>query len=117
MFCVYTNSRRSYEFQCECSVIFDVSYLCFVEIPHMIFGLSYGFDKILDHLRNSMAWGVAATEYIAGIETKLYARHAFPLPRMGKISSNSAEQMHSGLLPIREFAPYKILLDGYYYIQ
>lgn len=36
---------------------------------------------------------------------------------MGKISSNPAEQTNLGLLPIREFAPYKILLEGYYYIQ
>lgn len=64
-----------------------------------------------------MARGGAAADYIAGIETTLYAHHAFPLPRMGKISSNSVEQSSSGLLPIREFAPYEILLEGYYYLQ
>lgn len=36
---------------------------------------------------------------------------------MGKISSNPTEQTNLGLLSIREFSPYKILLEGYYYIQ
>lgn len=64
-----------------------------------------------------MARRAVAMEYIVGIDIKLYARHAFPLPRIGKINRNPAKQANSGILPIREFAPYKILLEGYYYIQ
>lgn len=48
-----------------------------------------------------MTRGVIAVEYIAGIDSKLYGRYAFPLPHMGKISSNPIEQTNSGLLPIR----------------
>lgn len=64
-----------------------------------------------------MTRGGATTDYISNIDTTLYAQHAFRLPRMGKISSNPTEQSNSCLLGIHEFASFKIILEGYYYIQ
>lgn len=68
-------------------------------------------------MERSIAKGTDAVDYIKEIDTKLYARHAFPLPRLGKISSNPAEQANSGLLPIREYAPLKLLVELWAYIQ
>lgn len=56
-------------------------------------------------------------DYIHGIDETLYTRHAFPLPQLGKICSNPVEQANSGLLPIRFFAPFKLLIELWYYIE
>lgn len=61
--------------------------------------------------------GCDARDYITAIDETLFARHAFPLPRLGKISSNPAEQANSGLLSIREFALFKLLVELWYYLQ
>ncbi|CAM6081569.1 unnamed protein product [Calypogeia fissa] len=51
------------------------------------------------------------------LEPELYAKHAFPLHRFGKVSSNPVEQANSGLLSIRDFDPFKLLMELWYYIQ
>lgn len=43
--------------------------------------------------------------------------HAFPLPQLGKISSNPIEEANLGLLNIRKFSPFKILVEMWYYLQ
>lgn len=35
----------------------------------------------------------------------MYAHHAFPLPRMGKVMSNPVEQANLGLLGIESMLP------------
>lgn len=64
-----------------------------------------------------LAKGHDAVEYIKQIDVKLYARHAFPLPRFGRVTSNPAEQSNSGLLPIRFYAPFKLLVEIWYYCR
>lgn len=56
-------------------------------------------------------------DYICGIDETLYARHAFPLPIMEKVCNNPMEQANYGLLSICEFAPFKLLLELWYYLQ
>lgn len=75
------------------------------------------FDKILEHLERSIAKGTTAADYIRGIDPEAYTRYAFPLPRLGKTASNPAEQANSGLLNIREYAPYKLLVEMWIYMQ
>lgn len=55
-------------------------------------------------------------DYIKGINPAFYARHAFPLPRLSKVTSNPVEQANSGLLPIHDFAPLKLLIELWYYL-
>lgn len=74
------------------------------------------FDRLLQRLADSTARGQAVVEYIHKIDVRLYARHAFPLPRLGKVTNNPVEQANSGLLGIREYAPMKLLVDLWFYI-
>jgi hypothetical protein len=74
------------------------------------------FETVMDHLSKSKK-GQAAVEYIQKIDESLYSRQAFPLPRLGKVTSNPAEQTNSGLLQIQEFAPFKLLVSWWDYIQ
>lgn len=60
---------------------------------------------------------VEAANYIRAIDVKCYARHAFPLPRMSKVTSNPAEQANSGLLSLRHFAPLKLMEQLWVYVQ
>ncbi|CAM6101010.1 unnamed protein product [Calypogeia fissa] len=75
------------------------------------------FNEILVHLEKSTAKGVVAAAYIRKLDPKLYARYAFPLPRFGHVTSNPCEATNSGLLNIREFAPFKLLVEMWFYIQ
>lgn len=75
------------------------------------------FDKLLAHLEKSIAKGKAAADYIKKIDEKLYTRHSFPLPQFGKVASNPVEQANFGLLGIWHVAPFKILVEIWYYIQ
>ena len=61
--------------------------------------------------------GEAVVEYMQKIDEKLYSRQAFPLPRLGKVTSNLAEQANSGLLEIQEFAPFKLIVALWDYMQ
>lgn len=74
------------------------------------------FDKLLAHLEASIAKGKAVVDYIKKIDQRLYTRHSFPLPRFGKVASNPTEQANFGLLGIHHFAPFKILVEIWYYI-
>lgn len=56
-------------------------------------------------------------DYIRSFDVRQYSRMAFPLPRMGKVTSNPCEQANSGLLPFREFAPFKLLERLWIYMQ
>lgn len=71
----------------------------------------------LEYLAISVGKGHDAVEYIQKIDKWLYAHHAFPLPCMGKVSINPTKQANSGLLPIHEFPPLKIMIELWYYIQ
>jgi hypothetical protein len=75
------------------------------------------FDDLLLRLTKSVAKGEAAAKYIKDIDTRVYARHAFPFPRMSRVTSNPCEQANSGLLRVREFAPFKLLVELWYYCQ
>jgi hypothetical protein len=68
------------------------------------------FDDVMEHL-GKLKNGPAAVDYIQNIDERLYSRQAFPLPRLGKVTSNPAEQTNSGLLEIREYAPFKLLVN------
>lgn len=74
------------------------------------------FDAILWHLGTDISGGSEAMEYILGIDPTRYAWHAFPLPRMCKVSSNPMEQANSEFLPIRQFAPLKHLIERWFYL-
>ncbi|CAM6105441.1 unnamed protein product [Calypogeia fissa] len=75
------------------------------------------FDDVLDSLVKEVSCGVSAAKYIREIDPALYTRYAFPLPRHGQVTSNPCEQANSGLLPIREYAPFKLLVELWFYMQ
>lgn len=72
---------------------------------------------ILEHLCVAIGRDGDAVNHIQNIEELLYARHAFPLPRCGKICSTPSSRKISGLLPIHKFSPFKLLLELWYYIH
>lgn len=74
------------------------------------------FDAILEY-EAIIFGGYEAVEYIKGIDALMYICHAFPPPKMGKVTSNPMEQANSGLLPIQEYALLKLCLKMWYYIQ
>jgi hypothetical protein len=59
----------------------------------------------------------AAVEYMQKIDEKLYSRQAFALPWLGKMTTNPAEQANFGLLGIRKFAPLKLFVALWDYMQ
>lgn len=71
--------------------------------------------------------GEEAAKYIRVIDPALYAYHAFPqLPQHGQITSNPCEQVNFGLFPpplflglfsIQIDAPFKILMELWFYVQ
>lgn len=77
------------------------------------------YEAILKWLSESVKAdkGKGAADYIRTIDVKQYARHAFPLPRMAKVTSNPAEQANSGILHLHEFSPFKLLEQLWVYIQ
>lgn len=77
----------------------------------------YRFNSILETMVTELSAGADAARYIRAIEPAAYARHAFPLPRHGQITSNPCEQANSGLLSIRMYAPFKILVEIWLYLQ
>lgn len=68
-------------------------------------------------MESGISGGRLVVAYIKNIETTLYARHAFPLPRLGKVTSNIVEQANPGFLAIHEFASFKLLVEMWYYLQ
>ncbi|CAM6121408.1 unnamed protein product [Calypogeia fissa] len=75
------------------------------------------YEDILSRLRNLVHKGADAEKYIRDIDPKTYARFSFPLPRCGQTTSNSVEQANSAILPIREYAPFKLLVEMWLYMQ
>lgn len=55
-------------------------------------------------------------DYIKDIHSEMYARHDFPLPNMEKVTRNLIKQANFGLLPIREFAPLKLVIEFWFYL-
>lgn len=78
---------------------------------HFFPKLFHRFQGILQKLETEIGGGRDAANYINGIDPTSYAQHAFPLPCVGKVTSNPMEQENSGLLAITEFAPLKLLVD------
>ncbi|CAM6111136.1 unnamed protein product [Calypogeia fissa] len=79
--------------------------------------VKFGLTDFLAKLTAATSSGTDAANYIRSIDPKLWARFAFPLPRLGKVSSNPCEQANSGLLPIRQYALFKLLVQMWFYIQ
>lgn len=84
-----------------------------------MFFLCYNrYERVLQHMTADLRAdiGPRVVEYIRAIDVKTYSRHAFPLPRMGKVTSNPCEQANSGLLQFRMLAPFKLLVALWVYI-
>lgn len=92
-----------------------------LSLPYSCGILDGRFDAILHYLEAAISGGHVAATYIRKIDLALYARHAVPLPKLGKVTSNPShnpcEQANSGLLAIREFSPLKLLVELWYYLQ
>lgn len=74
------------------------------------------YETILHYLEGALSGGNEAVQYIKAIDAKMYAKHTFPFPRMGKINSNPLEQANSRLLGIREFSPLKLVVEFWFYL-
>lgn len=79
----------------------DGSFYFLTECLHLFFSVVFSFDAILRHLGTNISGGQQVVVYVNGINPGCYAQHTFPLPKMGKVTSNPMEQANSGFLPIR----------------
>lgn len=76
------------------------------------------FKDLLGKFATSTAKSAAAVQYISEIDPKLYARHAFPLPRLSNgTSSNPAKHSKSRLRLLSLFAHPKLMMEMWYHIQ
>ncbi|KAL3687931.1 hypothetical protein R1sor_014240 [Riccia sorocarpa] len=70
--------------------------------------LDIRFNLILEEAGNRLDCGREFVQYIRRIDPERFVRYALPLPRYGRIASNSVECMNGALKPIRDFAPCRI---------
>ncbi|KAL3697218.1 hypothetical protein R1sor_011294 [Riccia sorocarpa] len=75
------------------------------------------FNSILEEAGNRLDCGREFVQYIRRIDPERFVRYALPLPRYGRITSNSVEVMNGALKPIRDFAPCRTLQMWMYMLR
>lgn len=67
------------------------------------------FEELMNFLSQTTKGG-AASQFIRLIDPRLRSRYSYVLPWLDKVNSNSAEQINSDLLEIREYANFKLII-------